>query len=310
MFGADVSQSIISYIKYIEDHLKKVIDDATVRNQYAWWLVQHATGLTKAELIISSPRLTAQQAERIAQSLQDMCVHHKPIAYVLGTVPFASLMLKVRPPILIPRPETEQWVYNLLMCIKESSNTSITILDLCTGSGCIGLLCAAMLPESVVYAVDISVDALQLATANKQLLDIKNIAFIQSNLFQELKGMKFDLILSNPPYIGVDEQLDVSVAAWEDPQALYASDDGYAIIQQIIAQAPCFLRANKQLRQHHINQLYIEIGWQQKDRVTKMMQKAGYVAITGIQDEAHKDRVVSGSITHEINTDEASRGMP
>lgn len=297
-----MSQVIISYIRQIQERLATVIGDQTLRTQYAWWLLEHATGATKAHLLTTPIIITPEQHQWIAQSLQEICLHHKPIAYVLGSVPFGPLTIKVRPPILIPRPETEQWVYELLMRITHADIKKISILDLCTGSGCIALLCASLLPQASVYAVDISSDALHLATENKKLLAIQNITFMKSDLFEQLEDMKFDLILSNPPYIGMHEPLDPSVTAWEDPQALYAPDEGYAIIKQIIAQAPHFLKPNKQLQQHQINQLYIEIGWQQMGQVTKMMQKESYVAITSIKDEAGKERVVSGSIIHETDT--------
>ncbi len=297
-----MSQSIITYIRQIQEHLATVIEDQTLRTQYAWWLLEHATGATKAHLLTTPIIITPEQHQWIAQSLHEICQQHKPIAYVLGTVPFGPLTIKVRPPILIPRPETEQWVYELLMRITQAGIKKLTILDLCTGSGCIALLCASLLPQASVYAVDISSDALHLATENKKLLAIQNVTFMQSNLFEQLENIKFDLILSNPPYIGIHEPLDPSVTAWEDPQALYAPDDGYAIIKQIIAQAPHFLKPNRQLEQHQINQLYIEIGWQQMGQVTKMMQKEGYVAITSIKDVSEKERVVSGSIIHETDT--------
>lgn len=290
-----------TFITHIINQLQPVITQPEICHQYAWWLIEHAKGKKRDILLQENSTLCDHETAVINQWITDICMHHKPIAYILGTVPFGPLMLNIRPPILIPRPETEEWVLALIDQIKQKQICNLTILDMCTGSGCIALLCAKLLPQATIYAIDISDNALQLANENKQQLHLKNVTFIHSDLFKQLKGMKFDLILSNPPYIGADEQLDISVTTWEDPQALYADNNGYAIIQQIIRKAPEFLQPHTKLQQHHINQLYIEIGWQQKTSVIKLMQNAGYAAITSKKDLAGKDRVVSGSFTYAQN---------
>ncbi len=290
----------IEYIQHLEKQLKPELLCALLRNQYAWWLLEKATDKTKAELLtLHDLTLTQQQQEQLERWLKELVEEHKPIAYILGTVPFGPLSIMVKPPVLIPRPETEEWVLNLIDQIKKSNAQHLTILDLCAGSGCIALLLAHMLPNATIYATDICKDALSLMQQNKKVLEIKNIHCIQSDLFEQLPDhLTFDLIVSNPPYITATEyaQLAPSVSNWEHKHALYAADEGLAIIKNIIAQAPHYIKPNQQLQDHGVAQLSIEIGWQQGQQVKKLMQKKGYTAITIEKDSASKDRVVSGRI--------------
>ena len=289
----------IQYIHQLEDKLKKELARELVRNQYAWWLLEKVTRKTKAELLLLDDLpLTSQQQAQLDQWLKEIIEQHKPIAYIMGTVPFGPLSIIVKPPVLIPRPETEEWVLNVIDQIKKSKAQNLTILDLCAGSGCIALLFAHMLPDATIYATDICNDALALTEQNKKALGLENVTCIQSDLFNKVPDIPFDLIVCNPPYITQQEyqQLAPSVADWEHKHALYADDEGLAVIKQIIDQAPQFIKPNKLLQDHDIKQLYIEIGWQQGQSVKKLMQKKGYTAITIEKDSADKDRVVSGRI--------------
>ena len=115
--------------------------------------------------------------------LDDMIYHHKPIAYILQEVPFGDLSITVRPPILIPRPETEEWVMDLIEKIKLSGARNLRILDMSTGSGCIALAFAHAFPDAQVFAVDISPFSLLLVSENKKKLNLTNVTCIESDLF-------------------------------------------------------------------------------------------------------------------------------
>lgn len=293
--------TVFEIIAHIEYALKPEIPQQETRIQYAWWLLEAATGQSKAVLLTQVYPFNDQHMHHIQNYIQDIVRKHKPLAYIIGHVPFGPLSINVQPPILIPRPETEEWIIRILDNIKNTTKQKLTILDLCTGIGCIALLCAKMLPQSCVYGVDINPQAIALAQKNKQLLGIKNVTFILSDLFDNLPAdTKYDLILSNPPYISKSEyqQLPPAVSLWEDKQALYADDNGLSIIQHIINKAPNYLQTSNDLLAININQLYIEIGWQQRTSVTRLMQKAGYTNITNEKDIAGKDRVISGRISN------------
>jgi len=236
--------------------------------------------------------------------LHQLITEKKPLQYILGTVPFGQLEIIVEPPILIPRPETEEWVLWLLERLEPVKNERLHILDIGTGSGAIGLSLANALPNATIIATDIAIEALQLSAKNSEKNNITNFHLIESDLFKNLshpagpKQDRFDLIISNPPYIAPDEwqELDQSVKKWEDKRALLANDQGLAIIDAIIKQAPNFLKPNQLLKKHGINQLYLEIGYQQKENVIALMKAVGYTTIQVFVDMNKKDRVVSGSI--------------
>lgn len=299
---------VIDLIHNSEHQLRMVYGDSTLCHQYAWWLLEKLTGKTKAQLIAQDIiPLTTTDHNKLQDWLHKLVDEHMPIQYILGSAPFNGVDIIVKPPTLIPRPETEEWVINLIDQLraihpacpsKEAKTEGFTILDLCTGSGCIAVALAKALPHATIYAVDISNTALLLTQENCKHNRITNVTCIKSDLFNALpKGISFDLIVSNPPYITEDEwcSLDVSVTHWEDKTALVAKDDGLAIIKRIIHDAPTFLKANSDIQSHNIPQLTIEIGYKQGPSVQHLMDAAGYHATKIIQDLEGKDRIVVGS---------------
>lgn len=302
MYVPKQAMKITEQILLLKDHIKKELIQEELSNQYAWWLLEKVTGKSKTELITqSNVTLNSNQQIQLNQWITEIVEHHKPIAYILGDIPFGPISIAVKPPVLIPRPETEEWVLELAEQVNKSGAHTINMLDLCTGSGCIACLCATILPHATIYAVDICNDALALAQENKKRLQLNNIICIQSDLFDHIPAqLKFDLILANPPYITAQEyyDLDLSVSNWEHKHALYSDNEGLFHIQKIIERAPSFIKPNKTLYQHGIHQLYIEIGWQQGQHAKKLMEKNGYADITIFKDSAGKDRVISGRIIH------------
>jgi release factor glutamine methyltransferase len=269
--------------------------------QNTWWLLEKVTGLSKTQLLIQSTIIfTPEQLEALETYVYQIVDEHKPLAYILGHVPFGDLNILVKEPILIPRSDTEQWVLELIQKLK-SIDTPLTILDMCTGSGCIALALAHALPQSHVYGVDISATALELAHSNAAHNDIHNVTFIQSDLFNNLaQTRRFDVIVSNPPYISESEwqSLDNSVKKWEDTRALVADKEGLAILNVLITQAPLWLTHNPILTKSNIPELIVEIGYTQANAVQELFKKAGYRDIAIAQDLAHNDRTVSGRIDH------------
>jgi release factor glutamine methyltransferase len=295
---------VIDLIHNSEHQLRMVYPDATICHQYAWWLLEKLTGKPKAQLILQDTiPLSTSDHNTLQQWLQKLVDEHMPIQYILGSVPFDDVDIIVKPPTLIPRPETEEWTSNLIDQLRilrpaQDDQEPFAILDLCTGSGCIAVALAKAFPHATITAVDIAQSALLLTQENAKHNAVTNVNCLKSDLFSALPdGTQFDLIVSNPPYIAENEwcSLDVSVTHWEDKKALVASDHGLAIIERIIADAPRFLKENAALVQHNIPQLTIEIGYTQGPAVKQLMDAAGYHDTQIIKDLEGKDRIVVGS---------------
>jgi release factor glutamine methyltransferase len=246
--------------------------------QEACWLLQHITQKSQAELLTTS-RLSDQELEKLDHAILQIKNHHKPLAYILGFVPFLDLKIQVKAPILIPRHETEEWVAKIIEQFQPLQAKIKNICDLGTGSGCIALALAKNFPQADITAIDINPQALDLAAHNAQLNNIKNITFLQSDLFDQLpKNLKFDLIVSNPPYIdpACRPQLPVQVLKWEDHQALFAQDSGLHIITKILQNSVQFLQKNSTLPA----QLVFEIDHDQHEEILKRARLLGWQAQT------------------------------
>ncbi|HEV2601163.1 MAG TPA: peptide chain release factor N(5)-glutamine methyltransferase [Candidatus Babeliales bacterium] len=289
---------ISSLITDIEQQILTVYNDPILCRQYAWWTVEAITNKRKTELINQDTIiLSEEQQKNLNEWLEDLITKQMPIQYLLGSVPFCDVTILVAPPTLIPRPETEEWCFNLITKLKKLRNQQITILDLCCGSGCIAITLAQALPHATIYACDIADSAIALSKKNSAHNKTSNLIILHSDLFNALpKDIRFDLIVTNPPYITPIEwqTLDQSVAQWEDKGALVADDDGLALIKKIIAVAPQYLQQNEELQAQAIPQLMIEIGYLQGPTVATLMQQADYTDIKIDTDLEHKDRVVSG----------------
>ncbi|MCX5921912.1 MAG: peptide chain release factor N(5)-glutamine methyltransferase [Candidatus Dependentiae bacterium] len=299
-------KKITALIGRIKTSLRPVYHDATLREQSAWWIVEAITKKNHIELIAqNSFELTPEQEAQLAAWLDALINESMPLQYLIGSVPFVDLEIMVKPPVLIPRPETEEWVANLIGDLKRLENQSITILDACTGSGCVALALAHALPAAQVYAIDISAQALELAKANAQHNGIANITFMESDLFDAVPtDQLFDLIVSNPPYISFNEfeELYNSVTTWEDPQALVAEDEGYAILYELIEQAADFIELNAEMQQRGIPQVVLEIGYKQGHKVSDFMKSAGFNDVKVHKDLAGKDRTVTGRIDSVVDS--------
>ena len=269
--------------------INHIIQATSLSPQQAWWLLEFITDTTRTQLQFSTESLTAEQQQKLDLCIKEIAIDHKPLAYILGWVPFLDLKLLVTPPTLIPRPETESWVNELIESITHIQKQKLTILDIGTGSGCIALSLAQAFPTSHVYAVDIAPSAIELAQKNAQLNNISNVTFLQSDLFSNLPAdLKFDLVVSNPPYINPAAQLDASVLNWEDHGALFANNQGMQIIEQIVQQAKNHLKKNNELKY----QLVMEFDVSQGDIVKNLLESCGFNDIEIRKDQFDRDRTV------------------
>ena len=211
----------------------------------------------------------------------------EPVAYLLGHQGFWSLDLEVAPHTLIPRPDTELLVETALQLAPA---TPQRVLDLGTGSGAIALALASERGGWQVIGVDRIAEAVALAERNRQRLKLGNAEFRQSSWFDGLAGERFDLILSNPPYIAADDRhLGEGDVRFEPLSALVAGVDGLDDIRQIIAQAPRHLQAG--------GWLLLEHGYEQAEAVRELLAAAGFTAVDSRRDLGGHQRISLGRWT-------------
>ncbi len=269
--------------------IAKILSQTSLSEQEAWWMLQHITSKTRAALLHEpASLLPQQQLQMIDDWINKLSDESMPLSYLLGSVPFLDLNITVRPPILIPRPETEEWVADLIQKLQPHAPKIVTILEIGTGSGCIALALAKAFPHAIITAADINPAALLLAQENADLNEIRNVRFVESNLFDALSidenkthgsqippGITtFDLIVSNPPYIDPIHKSTMmpQVLQWEDEHALFAQDDGLHLLKEIIRQAPKYLNHQPSLP----CQLVLEHDNGQQEIIKKIAQENGF----------------------------------
>jgi release factor glutamine methyltransferase len=250
--------------------LRAVIPTATLS-----WLIAHANdGLTPA------------QQDEFAAFLQRR-LHGEPIAYIVGIREFYGLEFKVSPDVLIPRPDTETLVEGALAKIPATQRHKI--LDMGTGSGAIAISIALQRPQAHVTAIDVSVAALDVAAENMRRLAVDNLILLQSDWFGALGEEKFDVIVSNPPYIAEkDTHLVEGDLRFEPLFALASGKDGLDSLRHITAIAPRYLNAQ--------GWLLLEHGFNQAAAVVALLAQAGFVEIQSLPDLAGVLRVTMGQV--------------
>ena len=207
----------------------------------------------------------------------------EPVQYIVGNVDFYGYKINVNKNILIPRFETEELIFKTINLIKKNLNENIKVLDIGTGSGCISIALKKEIPGLDITAVDISEDALVVAK-NNALENNCEINFIKSDLFNNIDD-KYDLIISNPPYISYDEQIMDIVKKNEPHLALYAKNNGLYFYEEIIKNSSNYLNDK--------NIIAFEIGYLQANEIKKMAHK--YYPNSNIiieKDMQEKDRFV------------------
>jgi release factor glutamine methyltransferase len=246
-------------------------------------LVGHALGLKRMQLYLQFERvLTEPELEKIRPLVRRRS-QREPLQYIIGETEFAGLKLKVDRRALIPRPETE---YLIELIIARLVAPPARILDLGTGTGAIALALAARYPESAVTAVDSSADALALATENAAATGLApRVTLIQSDWFKALPPTeRFDLIVSNPPYLTASETAETApeVREFEPHSALTASDEGLADLRTILAAAS--------FRLHAGGALALETGIAQHSTLQALATEGGWATVESIKDLTGRDR--------------------
>lgn len=248
----------------------------------AWLLLEFVTGIDRTHYFLrQSEECPADEAENYKRLLEKRS-SHVPLQHLTGVQEFMGFPFSVNEHVLIPRQDTELLVLEALARVKENDS----ILDMCTGSGCIIISLAKKSCAQSFTGADISEEALKVAQKNASDLEA-DVRFVRSNLFEKTDGY-FDMIVSNPPYIRRKEILNLmpEVRDFEPVLALDGSEDGMWFYREIIRQAEEHLQKN--------GWLLFEIGFDQGREVSALMEAAGYKEVEIKKDLAGLDRVVCG----------------
>ncbi|MCD2493078.1 peptide chain release factor N(5)-glutamine methyltransferase [Lacrimispora sp. NSJ-141] len=268
----------------------------------AWYLFSSCFSMDRAGYYLKRD-CTAEEEETDTVARFRSMVERRgariPLQYILGEQEFMGLSFRVNEHVLIPRQDTETLVERVLEDVRRTraGAEGLHILDLCTGSGCIGISLAHYLrgyPELQVTLSDISADALRVARENICRLGCKDCCrVLQSDLFgafKEKPGERFQVIVSNPPYIPSRdiEGLEPEVREHEPLLALDGEKDGLAFYRRIASEAAGYLTSD--------GEIYLEIGWNQGTGVESALMEAGFRDIEIIKDLTGRDRVVKAAV--------------
>lgn len=247
----------------------------------SWLLAEFVFGITRAKYYANMQMTVDGKSAEKYNELVNQRAGHIPLQHLVGTQEFMGLTFKVNENVLIPRQDTELLVENVADCL---GNGEKTVLDMCTGSGCIAVSIDRLSKDSKVTAVDISEKALEVAQENNRFNNA-NVTFIQSDLFTNVTG-RYDIIVSNPPYIRTDEipKLMEEVKSHEPVMALDGMEDGLYFYKKICNEASDYLNDN--------GKIFFEIGYDQGDDVSEILRQNRFCNIEVLKDLSGNDRVV------------------
>ena len=252
-------------------------------------LLSDVLNKTKEYLIIHDEEEVNENEKKVFLEKIERLRNYEPIQYILNRQEFMGFSFSVNENVLIPQPDTENLVEEVLYIadkLDKDINEEIRILDLCTGSGAIAISIAKLLGKKVlVYASDISAEALKVAEENS-MNNMANIYFFKSNLFEKISNLyKFDIIVSNPPYIETKKIENLPEEVKREPKiALDGGEDGLKFYKEISKEAKKYLLEN--------GYLAFEIGYNQREYVESILKQDRYKNIYSRKDLSGNDRVV------------------
>lgn len=254
----------------------------------AWYLLEYVTGVSRAMYFMDMMREIKQDQEMQYREYIKIRSEHTPLQHITGVQEFMGLEFCVNEQVLVPRQDTEVLVEQVLQELKRCGRQKQKVLDMCTGSGCILLSIMKLCKDCDIIGVgvDLSETALDVARKNAEKLQA-DVLFLQSDLFGQVEG-KFDMIVSNPPYIPtkVIEELEAEVKLHDPYLALDGKEDGLYFYRRIVEESRRYLNKG--------GKLYFEIGHDQGEAVSRLMKQAGFETVTVKKDLAGLDRVVFG----------------
>lgn len=238
--------------------------------------------LSFTDFVLALQQEVNKEEKQFVKGIFQQLAAHKPAQYIIGHADFYGMQLKVDERVLIPRPETEELVELIL---AENSEKNLSVLDIGTGSGAIALALAKNRPDWSVTAADISQDALDVANENAKKQNLQ-IFLKKSDCFTEISE-KYDIIVSNPPYISHEDKSDVGLnVLYSEPHlALFAAEDGLAIYRRIAEDAKDYLKDG--------GKIYLEIGYKQGQSVPELFRKhLPEKRVRTLKDQFGQDRMV------------------
>ena len=238
--------------------------------------------LSFTDFVFALQQEVTEEERQFVEDIYRKLANHIPAQYIIGHAEFFGMQLKVDERVLIPRPETEELV-DLILTEKPEKN--LKVLDIGTGSGAIALALAKNRPDWSVTAADISQDALDLSLENANSQNL-NLYFIKSDCFSEISS-KYDIIVSNPPYISRADEVEVglNVLHSEPHLALFADEDGLAIYRRIAEDSKDYLNDG--------GKIYLEIGYKQDQSVPALfMENIPDKRVRTLKDQFGQDRMV------------------
>ncbi len=246
------------------------------------------TGLERVAFYRDNPVLSQLQWEAVMGALERRN-RREPLQYVLGYADFCGLKIRVGPGVLIPRPETELIVEEMIRAVNSRGSSvrgRLRILDLCAGSGCLALAFAKQFENAEVTAIDSSERALDYARENARINGIKNAAFLKGDLYDLVKGRRFDVIASNPPYVKRADLkgLPPEIVEWEPVEALDGGEDGLEFYRKILACSADYLA--------HRGFLIFELGYGEARDVIEIAEESGFKAVSLVRDYSGIERVL------------------
>ncbi|KXT76344.1 Methylase of polypeptide chain release factor [Streptococcus sp. DD10] len=269
---------LVQLLDCYEKELVKVGEEAESLS----FVYRSLKGLSFTDFVFALQEEMTQEEETFVKEIYQQLAAHKPAQYLIGQTDFYGMTLTVDERVLIPRPETEELVELIL---TENPEENLKILDIGTGSGAIALGLAKNRPDWSVAAADISQDALELASENAKNQKL-NILFKKSDCFAEISE-KYDIIVSNPPYISREDESEVglNVLHSEPHLALFADEDGLAIYRRIAENAKEYLTDG--------GKIYLEIGYKQGQSVPALFRKhLPEKRVRTLKDQFGQDRMV------------------
>jgi release factor glutamine methyltransferase len=254
-------------------------------------LLAQVLGVSRSGLTLRAEHAVPAAAQDTYHALIEARAAGAPVAYLTGSQEFWSLDLQVSTAVLVPRPETEILVERALGLIPKDRAASV--LDLGTGSGAIALAIAVERPLARITGVEICAEAVGIARANARALKLDSICWLQGSWFEKLAGVKFDVIISNPPYVAADDPHLAALQA-EPALALTPGPTGLEAFASIVREAPA-----------HLNDpgwLAFEHGSTQGEPVAKLLERHGFVDVRSYPDYQGLTRVTLGRV-HSISKD-------
>ena len=269
----------------LEDGMRNLADPVEARRE-AQILLGHVLGVSRAWLAGHRDEPATAASAAIFRELVQRRRAGEPVAYLVGRREFYGLDFRVTPDVLIPRADTETLIDAALE--KLTLHASAAVLDLGTGSGCVAIAIAHERPASSVTAVEVSAAALSIARQNAETIGV-DVEFVQATWFERLAGRRFDLIVSNPPYVAQDDpHLQQGDLRFEPAAALASGKDGLDDIRIIVAAAPTYLHAG--------GWLLFEHGYDQADASRDLLRNAGFGELISRADIAGLPRVAGGRL--------------